>query len=198
LDPYYPLDGPDVVCYHAEMESPTDRLMVAAKANDPNGVRSAIDGGADIHANMDFALCHTAFRGYVDVVRLLLAAGADVHAKDDGPLQLAAIGGHAEVVRLSLAAGANVHASGDAALYLSARNGHTQIARCLLTAGADPLVAWTHAKHTAWEAKVAAVMDDCADAMAPAQRTALAKKSELFVHMRATHTAARQHERLRR
>ncbi|MDP6189635.1 MAG: ankyrin repeat domain-containing protein, partial [Gammaproteobacteria bacterium] len=60
-----------------------------------------------------------AFRGYTEVVELLVAAGADVNAKiqerffGGTPLTRAAYGGHKEIVELLISNGADVNAKNE-------------------------------------------------------------------------------------
>jgi ankyrin repeat protein len=64
-------------------------------------------------------------------VKLLLDAGANVRAEVDWALRLASMRGHTETVKLLLDAGANVHARGDLALRWASTNGHTETMKVL-------------------------------------------------------------------
>ncbi len=70
-------------------------------------------------------------KGYVSVVRVLLAAGTDVHARNDEALCLASNRGHVEVVLALLAAGADIHAEDNEALHLASRYGHVEVVQLL-------------------------------------------------------------------
>jgi ankyrin repeat protein len=88
-------------------------------------------------------LDRAAFKGKVDVVRLLIERGAEVDSRDKWgwtPLHLASRYGHLEVSRVLIDHGANVnarkHESLDSATS-SAYNGHLGIVKLLLERGAD-------------------------------------------------------------
>ena len=89
------------------------------------------------------ALTRASFKGYLDIVKALLAAGADKDKVDeDGvtPLIWAATQGHLKVVQVLLKAGAKVDKAdkyGHTALIGATDNGHTQVVEALLKAGAD-------------------------------------------------------------
>lgn len=109
-------------------------------------VRLLLDAGANANARSQIsgntALFLAAYRGRMDVVKLLVEHGADVNAKDDGdstPLQDAAWSGQTEVVRYLLEQGAEPDAKdgfGRSALDLAIEGGHTEIATILEEAGA--------------------------------------------------------------
>ena len=90
------------------------------------------------------ALIKACEKGYLEIVKCLLAAGADKDkaVNDDWtPLIEAADKGHAEIVRLLLAAGANknkVSSDGETALSLATSEGHQEIIQLLQSAGPQP------------------------------------------------------------
>ena len=88
------------------------------------------------------ALTKASIKGYLDIVKALLAAGADKDKVDeDGvtPLIWAATQGHLKVVQVLLKAGAKVDKAnkyGDSALIFATIRGHTEIVRLLQAAAA--------------------------------------------------------------
>lgn len=82
------------------------------------------------------------WKGYADVVELLLVAGASVNAKDRKgltPLHLATSYGHADVIKVLLDAGADVNAKdkkGNTSLYYASRSqSRVAVAKLLIAAG---------------------------------------------------------------
>ena len=90
------------------------------------------------------ALTWACKKGYLEIVKWLLAAGADKDkATSDGdtPLIWAAHRGHVEIVQVLLAAGAhknNVTSDGETALSLATSKGHQEIVQLLQPAGPQP------------------------------------------------------------
>ena len=137
--------------YHGTDRTISKRLsrdiLVLIEIGEAEGVEWAVRWNPEcanaVFEHGDTPLHDAAYRGYADVVKLLLAAGADVNAKDsfgDTPLHAAAINGQADVVKLLLAAGADVNAKGwigYTPLHHAAYDGHADVAKLLLAAGAD-------------------------------------------------------------
>eukprot|EP01047_Picozoa_sp_COSAG01_P051418 COSAG01_NODE_5304_length_4350_cov_8.058104_1_plen_222_part_00 len=130
-------------------------LAQAAKAGDTERVRTLLRSGEDGAASNDRVedgdtpLILAAFRGHVEVVKILLAwievgtADSVNYRKKDGDTALmrAAFSGHVEVVRLLLANGARVddqHDNGASALMWAAYKGHADVVDILIEAGATP------------------------------------------------------------
>ncbi len=90
-----------------------ENLFAAIEKRDPDGVRQALDAGADPDArdSLDLpALWRAVGQGERDIVALLLEAGARVDARTaqgNTPLMLAAARGDAKLARLLLDAGAD-------------------------------------------------------------------------------------------
>jgi len=98
----------------------------------------AVQHGADIHADNDYALRVASENGHVSVVQFLVEVGhADVHADDDGALNVASLYGHLAIVQFLVEHGANVHACDDAALHVASQNGHLAVVQFLVTQGAN-------------------------------------------------------------
>jgi ankyrin repeat protein len=123
----------------------TTLLMSAAR----NGNEELVDVLLQMRAKVrgrnrygDDALLLAAFRGYLGIVRKLVAAGAPVN-RDEGwqPLAYAAFNGHLEVAQFLLEHEADVDAmsdNGTSALMVAARNGHLEVVKLLLKHEADP------------------------------------------------------------
>src|SRR5918996_3567829 len=82
-------------------------LMNAVKNNDIALVRELINRGINVNeldVNKDAPLIIAAYKGYTEIVKLLLKAGADVSVVDPGmkatALHAAACAGNAEVAKL--------------------------------------------------------------------------------------------------
>ena len=113
----------------------TSKLVLTGFMPMDDAIRLAIQAGADIHTENEYALRRACDNGYTNTVRLLLAAGANVHAANDEPLRYASHRSP-DIVRLLLNAGADVHALNDDALFRASTNGRTSIVLLLLEAGA--------------------------------------------------------------
>ncbi|MBX3466268.1 MAG: ankyrin repeat domain-containing protein [Planctomycetes bacterium] len=122
-------------------------LFEAVDQGDAEAVRRALErdpavvhGDASYRGEPSFRsapLTHAAYRGHLEVVRVLLEANAPLRPRNAwNPLEQAAAGGHLELVLALLQAGAKPDA-GDA-LAEAAKGGHLEIMRALLDAGADP------------------------------------------------------------
>ncbi len=93
------------------------------------------------------ALLIATYRGYTEVVELLLKYGADVHAQDSNtkrrtPFLVASRMGHFELVLL-LSYASDIHAlddTGKNALILAVVNGHIEIVRLLLGKGIEQII----------------------------------------------------------
>ncbi len=89
------------------------------------------------------ALHWAAFRGFSDIVELLLAKGADPNIKGGPgvtPLMQAAMNGHATVCSLLVAKGANINEpdnEGLTALHKAASDGHAEVVKILVAGGGD-------------------------------------------------------------
>jgi ankyrin repeat protein len=122
--------------------------MNAVKANDAAAVRSFIEDGRNVSAvdsAGDSPLIMAAYKGYTDIVKLLLDAGADIHALDPGmkatALHAAAYAGHAEAAKLLIEAGVEINRKGPyngyTALHDAVWQNNIDVARVIIDAGAD-------------------------------------------------------------
>jgi hypothetical protein len=87
------------------------------------------------------ALMLAAFRGNLDVIKVLHKAGADVNHSGWAPLHYAAYEGHAAVCRYLIENDAEVEAkapNGSTALMLASRQGHLEAVKVLLWEQANP------------------------------------------------------------
>jgi ankyrin repeat protein len=114
-----------------ENSRPNDLLFKLIEAGFLPGVKKALEMGADIHANDDYALRWASYSGHSDIVELLLKNGADIHADFDFALRYASDNGHLPVVELLLKNGADVHAKNDSPLRWASEKGHCDITKLL-------------------------------------------------------------------
>jgi len=123
-------------------------LAKAVTARDVAKVRELLASGADVNeagGNGKTPLYIASYKGYIDIVILLLEAGADANKVDTGygetPLYAASGHGRADIVALLLNAGANVDKArkndGGSPLVIASYARRADIVRLLLEAGAD-------------------------------------------------------------
>lgn len=121
-------------------------LVAAAQAGDLEGVRQAIDAGADVNdmaADGSTALLWASYQSDVEMARTLIEAGADVsraNAYGISPLLQASRTGDAALVGVLLEAGASLaptQPEGETALMAASRSGNPEATGLLLDAGAD-------------------------------------------------------------
>jgi ankyrin repeat protein len=127
-----------------------DRLWVSASIGDIEGVKAAIEDGADVDyyatpfkdSRMS-TLQVAAMNGHADVVALLLKRGANINIVDnsgDTPLITASMHNKNNVIEVLVAAGADVRRPGTyghTPMHWAAMNGDSGIARLLLEHGAN-------------------------------------------------------------
>ncbi len=122
-------------------------LMQAVQDNQVDRVRRLIAQGANVDeldANGDAPLIIAAYKGYTDILRLLLEAGADVSVVDPGmkatALHAAAYAGHADAAKLLIDHGIDIDKQGPyngyTALHDAVWQNNTETARVLVEAGA--------------------------------------------------------------
>lgn len=133
-------------------------LMKAVNSNNVALVRDLIQQGTDVNeldANQDAPLVIAAYKGYTDILQLLLEAGADVKAVDPGmkatALHAAAYAGRTEAAKLLIQYHIDIDKQGPyngyTALHDAIWQGHEAIAKVLIDAGAD-LTLKSHAGET--------------------------------------------------
>lgn len=137
--------------------SADQRLLAAASIDDVDGVRSALDDGADVEApgeNGMTALVAATKANHVEAARTLIEAGADVNVKDDiqdSAYLYAGARGHDEILRLTLENGADLASTnrfGGTALIPASERGLLGTVQILLDAGVDP----DHINNLGWTA----------------------------------------------
>ena len=99
-------------------------LFDSINYNEFNGIKYAIEHGANVHVRDDFAVRWSSKNGHLEVVRFLVEQGADIHARDDYAVCWAAENGHLEVVQFLVEHGADIHADDDYAVRWAAEKGH--------------------------------------------------------------------------
>lgn len=123
-------------------------LMDAVNRNDAAAVKKLIAQGinvSELDANQDAPLVIAAYKGYADIVRLLLEAGADVTAVDPGmkatALHAAAYAGRTEAAKLLVAYHINIDKQGPyngyTALHDAIWQNNVGVVEVLLDAGAN-------------------------------------------------------------
>lgn len=123
-------------------------LMTAVKNNDVAGVRDLIKQGIDVNeldANNDAPLIIAAYKGYAEIVKLLLEAGADVTVVDPGmkatALHAAAYAGRAEAAKLLIEYRIDIDKQGPyngyTALHDAVWQNNIDTAKIIIEAGAD-------------------------------------------------------------
>ena len=143
------------------------KLKYVGKRFDPAIIKRLICEGANIHAYQDAALKWASYKGYFEIIKVLLECGLfnvdimtetlvwaadkapleiiqallDKHAKADGrALAVAASKNRIDIMRLFMAEGARIEDDGNGnwALVRAAENGQLETVMCLLEAGANP------------------------------------------------------------
>lgn len=136
-------------------------LMTAVKNNDVAGVRDLIKQGINVNeldANNDAPLIIAAYKGYTDIVKLLLEAGADVTVVDPGmkatALHAAAYAGRAEAAQLLIEHHIDIDKQGPyngyTALHDAVWQNNIDTAKIIIEAGAD-LTIQSHSGETPLE-----------------------------------------------
>jgi ankyrin repeat protein len=125
---------------------PSDDFYYAVAYGNAAKARALLDEGADANAKRGGIpmLITASQRGYLDIVRALLAEGAEVDARWDTngwtALMAASTHGDLDVVQVLLDKGADVNAKdahGTTALWAAAQSGHREVVQGLLDKGAD-------------------------------------------------------------
>eukprot|EP00947_MAST-08B_sp_MAST-8B-sp1_P003946 g3946.t1 len=139
------------------MELATQMLFKAVQAGDEDGVKEALQSGADVdkarpidmRCDGETSLWIAADKGHDNIVALLLEEGADkdkAAAEDRTPLFAAAMRGHETTVALLLEAGVDTDKycevqddcwGGMAPVHVAARYGHHAVVALLLKHGVD-------------------------------------------------------------
>lgn len=142
----------DTTCAFLE-DGMASALAIAVRRGDVPGCARAVYAGAQVSALMQLdpprcfavgpALCAAAYKGHVDMCKLLLLLNADVSGAATGkiePLQWAAYRGHTQTARVLLQSGAELEEARNVseltALLRAVSEGHTETATMLLDAGA--------------------------------------------------------------
>ncbi|XP_059838394.1 ankyrin repeat domain-containing protein 6b isoform X2 [Hypanus sabinus] len=124
----------------------SERLLIAAHKGQTENVVQLINKGARIAVTKHgrTALHLAAYKGHIDVVRILLKASCDLDIQDDSDqtaLHRAAVVGNTEVISALILEGCSLDRqdkAGNIALHLACQNGHSQSCRVLLLGGSRP------------------------------------------------------------
>lgn len=135
--------------YDEDDEEADTPLMAAVISGNVEAVKTLLNSGAAPNPSRwidSFPFVTACRKGYVEIVRELIAAGANVNAGFDClPLHTAAGKGHLEIVRLLLEAGADVEGHEEdawTALMSASSKGHLKVVKLLVEAGAN-VSAWS-------------------------------------------------------
>lgn len=123
-------------------------LMTAVNNNDGSAVKKLIAQGvnvSELDSNQDAPLVMAAYKGYSEIVRLLLEAGADVTAVDPGmkatALHAAAYAGRTEAAKLLVQHKIDIDKQGPyngyTALHDAIWQGNVETAEVIINAGAN-------------------------------------------------------------
>ncbi|XP_041105489.1 ankyrin repeat domain-containing protein 6-like isoform X2 [Polyodon spathula] len=124
----------------------SERLLLAAHKGQADNVVQLINKGAKVAVTKygRTPLHLAAYKGHIEVVRILLKAGCDLDIQDDSDqtaLHRAAVVGNTDVISALLQEGCAVDRqdkAGNTALHLACQNGHSQSCRLLLLGGSRP------------------------------------------------------------
>jgi ankyrin repeat protein len=113
-------------------------LISSVANNDIEKVKYLVrlHGTQIIHEYSEYALCTSASRGFIDLVKYFVGQGANVHAFNEDALRLSAQNGHMEIVAFLIESGSRTYDIYDI-LRISAINGHLNITKILIDSGSD-------------------------------------------------------------
>lgn len=140
-----------------------EALLASAYKGDLDGLRQALNSGADINVRDSQgrnALLLATYGNHVQAAALLIAAGASVNAKDniqDSAFLYAGAEGRNEILKMTLAAGADLKSTnryGGTALIPAAHHGHPETVKILLGTVIDK----DHVNNLGWTALMEAVI----------------------------------------
>ena len=115
-----------------------DEILVdSAKKGFLQGVKYALDNGADVHVENDKALREAVYDGNYDLVKLLLDHGADVHVRNNEPLIHAVDLSFVKIAKLLLDYGADIHINNDQPLNDAISYANFSMIKLLLDRGAN-------------------------------------------------------------
>jgi ankyrin repeat protein len=89
-----------------------------------------------VHENDDVIIRWASYKGYVQIVEILIEYGANIHAKDDEALRHACYCGHSNVVECLLKNGADVHVLNNNPIRYASQYGYFDIVEILIKYGA--------------------------------------------------------------
>ena len=122
-------------------------VWAAAEKGDLNGVKSAVENGADIEEQggefpTGTGLHHACYKGYFSISDYLIQSGAELNSGNKHgslPIHYACINGHLDTVKL-LSKRSDIRSTnnyGHTPLHLASLNGRTSVAEHLIECGAQ-------------------------------------------------------------
>jgi len=121
----------------AGVVTPDMALIAATQNGDEQAVRTALDSGANVHADRDLALRIAVLRDNLPIANLLLSRGADVHVENDAPLMIAIDKRSVPMADLLIKYGAYVNAIGGSPIERAIINKDLPMVKLLVSNGAD-------------------------------------------------------------
>ena len=122
-------------------------VLAAAREGDLDGVKAAVENGADIEESAKFsggtALHFACLNGYLSITDYLIQRGAELNCRsNDGylPIHDACMTGHLDIVELLINKGSDftsTNNNGRTPLDTASRFGHTGVAHYLMQCGAE-------------------------------------------------------------
>lgn len=113
-------------------------LMNGAEIGDFKQVHDALERGAKVSAEDEYALRAAAKNGHLAIVQYLVQNGANIHhAERFGALPLSAAEGHLPVVQFLVSQGADIHANNGHSLISAIVGGHLPVVEFFYQQGID-------------------------------------------------------------
>ena len=114
-----------------------DILYWAARHGNLELAEYAVELGANVIGDENYAIQCAAECGHLDVVEYLVAQGADITANDNIAIRLATMNGHLDVIKYAVVHGANIPAHNIYAFHRAAWEGHLDVIKYLAEHGVD-------------------------------------------------------------
>jgi ankyrin repeat protein len=107
-------------------------LINSVKKNFFNGVKYALENGANVHYNDNYPLRRAVDENHLDIVKYLVDNGGDIHVNNDELLLRSSIRGNINMIKYFIKKGLNVHSNDNKPLKLASYHGHEDVVKYLL------------------------------------------------------------------